>query len=96
MHIELKKGVYLCSDPRQYWIQREWISHRKDKNGEVQEVVNTKVISGYCRDLVNLYNSYFGNDTRSSEAQTVAEIIKHIEKTRRDIHKWIKESGCNE
>lgn len=91
MHIELKKGVFLCSDERQFWIQKEWYTHRKDKEGKMVEVLNTKPLSGYCTELENLFDSYFDRTIRSSEAETVEQVVKEIGKVRRDIHKWLKE-----
>ena len=96
MHIELKKGIYLCSDQYQYWIQKEWITHKKDKDGNPQDILNTKKLSGFCTDLTSLYDSYFDRAVRESDAETVEELIRHIEKTRRDIRKWLKELRGNE
>lgn len=91
MHIQLKKGVFLCSDQYQFWIQKEWTSKRKNKEGKTEEVLNTKRLSGYHTELDSLFDSYFDRTIRSSEADTVEKIVKDVGKTRRDIHKWLKE-----
>lgn len=91
MHIELKKGIYLLSDENQFWIQKEWVSHKKDKEGKEAEVLNTKRLSGYHTSLEAMLDSYFEREMRKSDAETVEQLVKEMNKTRKDIRKWLKE-----
>ena len=91
MHVELKKGVFLVSDENQYYIQKEWISHKKDADGNVKEVPNTKKLSGFHRELDTLFDSYFDRSVCGSDAETVEALVKEMRKTRNEIRKWLKE-----
>lgn len=86
MHIELKKGVFLCSDVNCYWIQQEWMVKKNDK-----ESVRTKLLSGYTVDLEHVMESYFDKEIRSSEVETFEELAKLIKKTRGEIRKWYRQ-----
>lgn len=85
--IHLSGDKYIIGDSQCYWIVRE--SKRKDKEGKMQ-TVHTR-LSGYYTEFVPLIESYFRQTVRSASIDgEIADLVKVVEKTRKEIRGWFK------
>lgn len=81
--MEIKIGKFtLCSDQHCFWIMEEYESKGKDgKPGRKQ----SRKVAGYKRTISQLYDSFIGHKFRSSEATTVAELLKDLKQLEQDL-----------
>ena len=89
MKIEI--GEYtVYSDAYSMWIMKNY--RRKNKKGE--EKIQAVRVAGYSSDWEDLLDSFLEHAYRGSDATTVRELLKDMEKAEKDIKKFIKE-GVN-
>lgn len=81
--MEIKIGRFtLCSDQHCFWIMESYESKGKDgKRGKTQ----SKKVAGYSRTMSQLYDSFIGHKFRTSEATTVAELLKDLKQLEQDL-----------
>ncbi len=81
--MEIRVGRFILrSDQYCMWIEEEYQSKGKDgKPGRKQ----TRKVAGYSRTLTQLYNSFIGHKFRTSEATTVAELLKDLKQLEQDL-----------
>lgn len=81
--MEIRVGKFILrSDQYSMWIDEEYQS--KGKNGKPGRV-QTRKVAGYKRTISQLYDSFIGHKFRSSEATTVAELLKDLKQLEQDL-----------
>ena len=81
MKIQIGKFT-LRSDQYSYWVEEEYIG-KDAKTGK--EKKQTKRVAGYSTTLEQLYRSFVQHKFRSSEAETVKELIADLKQVEQDI-----------
>lgn len=90
--MEIKIGrYYLRSDTFAFWVEEEYES--EGKNGKVKKM--RRRVTGYASSLDNLYRQFVEHKHKASEATTVAELIKELKQTAKDIEA-IKKTATKE
>ena len=81
--MEIRVGKFILrSDQYSMWVDEEYQSKGKSgKPGRVQ----TRKVAGYSRTLTQLYDSFIGHKFRTSEATTVAELLKDLKQLEQDL-----------
>lgn len=81
----IKVGKYIIkSDPYNVWIEEEYTSRRKKKDGSVHESLRTRNITGYHHNFTSLINAFISRKINSIEAQEVKLLLLEIAKVKKD------------
>lgn len=85
--MEIRVGAYIIkSDPQCMWIEEEFTG--KTKAGA--EKVSTRMATGYVRTFEQLLESFMERKIRSSEAQSVTDLLKDFAKCEGELRGLIK------
>lgn len=89
MRIKIADKHYLNSDAQCYWISQEVEVKKGNNKGNLTE----KRVSGYYRQLTELFANFAEAKIRSSDAETITELkqaVKDTEKVIREMTDSLK------
>lgn len=81
MRIKLDKTHYLVSDPYSYWVVT--VVKSKDTGKEYD-----RRVSGYHFLPQDAISSYIDKEMRASEVEKLSDLIKEVEKLKKQIKSW--------
>ena len=87
MKIELDSGYTLNGDVYNYWLSKKI----KPKDGGKEY---DRTCSGYFRNVEEVFESALDRAIKDTDAENFKELIKHVDKAKREIKKAVK--GLNE
>lgn len=86
MKIQLESGYILNGDAYNYWLGRMY----KTKEGKEYE----RICSGYFRNVEDVFQSALRRRISDTDTESFEELIKHVDKAKREIKKAAK--GLND
>lgn len=84
MKIALGNNYILNGDAYNYWLSKT-IKPKKEGNKPYE-----RVCSGYFNNIEDVFESALKRGIMENDAESFKELIKHIDKTKREIKKAIK------
>ena len=83
MRVKLDDEHTLVSDSNCCWIVKKYVT---DKGRESE-----RRVSGYYTTMADCINSYIDRKILSSEAETIKQLQRDINKLKKQVKNWIKE-----
>ena len=88
MKIKLENGYVLNGDAYNYWLGR--MVKPEDKSKQEYE----RICSGYFRNVEDVFQSALRRAIMDNDAENFRELIKHVDKAKRELKKAAK--GLND